>query len=263
MNQQPPPSSQNAGPQSDARRQVVLRFPMSVPRLVYVLLGVNVVIFLYFFSLSLDDRLFFLENWAKVNAYIHDGEYYRLFTAMFLHLDVMHIFFNGLALYLFGRDVEGLFGTPRFAIIYFLGGLSGSLASLVFSEAPSAGASGAVFAVFGATMVYLYHHRRLHGPGGRRMLSRLVSLMVLNLMLGFIGSSDIGRYRIDNAAHIGGLFGGVVLAWFIAPTYRVARDADDPGKLRVVDENPFEKWALPAALYAMGLLVVTVYAVTV
>lgn len=257
---QPSPPPQNAGPQPGAR-QIVLRFPIAPPRLMVILLGINVVIFMYYFNLSYDNKLRFLEDWVKVNAYIRDGEYYRLFTAMFVHLDLMHMLFNGMALYYLGRDVEGLFGTPRFAIIYFFGGLSGSLASFVFSEAPSAGASGAIFAVFGAMMVYLYHHRSLHGKGGQMMLSRLVMLMVLNLMIGFIGSSDIGRFRVDNAAHIGGLIGGVVLAWFIAPAYRVARDVVDPRQLRVVDTNPFAKWARPAALYAVGLLALTVYAV--
>lgn len=261
MNQSPPPSPPSTG-QPPAPRQIMVRFPVSPPRLTYILLGINVLIFMYFFSLPYNDQLAFLEKWSKVNAYIRDGEYYRLFTAMFLHLDLMHILFNMLALYYFGRDVEALYGTPRFALIYFLGGLSGSLASFVFLDAPSAGASGAIFAVFGAAMVYFYHHRSLHGAGGRAVLSRLLMLMFINLAIGFIGSSDIGRFRVDNAGHIGGLIGGVALAWFIAPAYRPERDPENPTVVRVVDDNPFEKWAMPAALYAIGLLIVTVYAVT-
>ena len=161
----PAPPAPPPGP-----RRVAVRMPVDAPRLTYALLAIIVLIGLYTFSLSADDQNQFFTDWAKINVLIQDGEYYRLFTSMFLHLNVTHLLFNGYALYVLGRDVEGLFGTARFAVIYFLGGLSGSLASFVFTNAPSVGASGAIFAIFGALMVYFYQHRDLHGAAGRQHL---------------------------------------------------------------------------------------------
>ena len=250
------------GPDQPPRvvRRIAVQMPVAEPRLVYGLLGVIVLIFLYSFSLSPVERNLFFSDWAKVNPAIRDGEYYRLFTSMFLHLNLTHILFNGYALYVLGRDVESLFGTARFAVIYFLGGLSGSLASFIFTDAPSVGASGAIFAIFGAEMVYFYQNRRLHGEMGRRHLNQLIFLMLLNLGLGFFSSATSG-FRLDNAGHIGGLVGGVVLAWFIGPEFEVAQDASTVTGLRVVDRNQPRQWAGVSLAYAVGLAAMTVYAV--
>ncbi len=250
---QPPPPP---GP-----RRIAVRMPVAEPRLTYILLAIIVVIGLYTFTLPIDARNQFFTDWAKINGPIRNGEYYRLFTSMFLHLNLMHLLFNGYALYIIGRDVESLFGSVRFALIYFLGGLSGSLASFVFVSAPSLGASGAIFAIFGAEMVYFYQHRELHGAAGRRHLQQLFFIMLLNLGLGFFSTTGATSFRIDNAGHIGGLVGGIVLAWFIGPAYRVHRDPEAEGGLTVVDENPIERWVLPSLLYTVGLVAILAYAV--
>lgn len=260
--QSPPPDSPQSPPTPQGARPVAVLMPLTQPRLVFVLLGINVLLFMYYFRLSTLDQYRFLLDWGKVNEFIRDGEYYRLFTSMFLHLNLTHIVFNGYALYVLGRDVESLFGTARFAVIYFLGGLSGSLASFVFTDALAVGASGAIFAIFGAEMVYFYHHRKLHGAWGRRHLQQLVFLMVLNLGLGFFSTTGATEFRIDNAGHIGGLVGGVVLAWFVGPDYTVERDLSVQGGFRVKDENPVQRWVLPSILYAVGLAAVTIYAVS-
>jgi len=256
-----PPSDSPEPPHPPTVRRVAVRMTVAEPRLTYVLLGVIVLIFLYFFSLPTREQIVFLTDWAKINGPIHHGEYYRLFTSMFLHLNLTHIIFNGYALFVLGRDVEALFGTPRFAIIYLLGGLSGSLASFIFTDAPSVGASGAIFAIFGAEMVYFYQHRELHGTAGRQHLTHLVILMLINLGLGFFASTGATSFRIDNAGHIGGLVGGVVLAWFIGPAYRLQRDPTAESGFSVVDKNPVERWALVSVAYAAGLAALMVYAV--
>lgn len=256
-NDQPPPRQMPPGLQ-----RIAVRLPVAPPRLMYVLLASIVLIGLYTFSLPFDDRMRFFTDWAKINELIRDGEYYRLLTSMFLHLNITHLLFNGYALYVIGRDVELLFGTVRFALIYFLGGLSGALASFVFTSAPSVGASGAIFAIFGAEMVYFYQHRELHGAAGRAHLQQLIFIMALNLGLGFFSTTGAANFRIDNAGHIGGLIGGVVLAWFIGPAYRVRQDPAIEGGLTVVDENPFARWAIPSLLYTAGLAAIIVYAVT-
>ncbi|NDJ76199.1 MAG: rhomboid family intramembrane serine protease [Chloroflexi bacterium] len=253
------PQLPDDGNMNSSTRRVAIKMPVVQPRVTFALLGVLALIFLYYLSLSpgvSGGQEAFLNDWAKVNDLVRDGEYYRLFTSMFVHLDMIHILFNGYALYLFGRDVESLFGHVRFGVIYFLGGLSGSLASFIFTDAPSVGASGAIFAIFGAEMVYFYQHRQLHGEAGRRHLNRLLFFMLLNLAFGFTYS------RIDNAGHIGGLIGGVVLAWFIGPDYSVQRDPTTESGLSVVDDNPIQRWALPSVLYAVGLVVLSVYAIS-
>jgi len=262
--QPPQPSGDSPEPpQPSGVRRVAVRMAVAEPRLTYVLLGVIVLIFFYFFSLSAREQIFFLNDWAKINEAIRDGQYYRLFTSMFLHLNLTHLIFNGYALFVLGRDVEALFGTPRFAIIYLLGGLSGSLASFIFTDAPSVGASGAIFAIFGAEMVYFYQHRELHGTAGRQHLTQLVVLMLINLGLGFFASTGATSFRIDNAGHIGGLVGGVVLAWFIGPAYRLQRDPTAESGFSIVDRNPIGRWALASVAYAAALAVLMVYAVMV
>jgi rhomboid protease GluP len=257
--EQPPPSHQPPDPPSGFRR-IAVRMPVAEPYLTYVLLGIIVLIYMYFFSLPGPKQTQFLVDWAKDNQAIRRGEYYRLFTSMFLHLNPMHIFFNGYALYVIGRDVEALFGHIRFAIIYFLGGLSGSLASFIFTSAPSVGASGAIFAIFGAEIVYFYHHRHLHGEMGRRHLNQLFILMLINLGLGLFSTAT--DFRIDNAGHIGGLVGGIVLAWFIGPAYSIKADSSAESGYQVADDNPIQQWALPSILYAVTLAVLIVYAVS-
>lgn len=263
---EPPPSPDRSPapqrPSPPGMRRVAVRMPVAAPRLTYALLGVIVLVFMYTVSMTFDELNRFFGEWAKVNEAIRDGEYYRLFTSMFLHLNLMHIFFNGYALYVFGRDVEAFFGHVRFALIYFLGGLSGSLASFIFTPNPSVGASGAIFAIFGAEMAYFYQHRNLHGEAGRRHLNQLIGLMVVNLALGFFSTTGATEFQIDNAGHIGGLVGGVVLAWFIGPAYNVKHDQSVKGGFSVVDENPIQRWALPSVLYAIGLVIAIVYAVT-
>jgi rhomboid protease GluP len=259
----PPPNRPPEPPDPLERRRVAIPMPVVEPRLTYILIGAIVLIFMYYLGLSTAvERNTFLNDWAKINQRVRDGEYYRLLTSMFLHFNLMHIIFNGYALYIIGRDVEALFGHVRFALIYFLGGLSGSLASFIFTSAPSVGASGAIFAIFGAEMVYFYQNRELHGQAGRRHLNQLIILMVINLGLGFLSTTDGSRFRIDNAAHIGGLVGGVVLAWFIGPAYSVTRDPTAESGHRIVDQNSIQQWALPSVLYAVGLLVAVIYSVT-
>jgi membrane associated rhomboid family serine protease len=134
------------------------------------------------------------------------GDYYRLFTAMFLHLSLLHILFNGWALLIFGRFVEQALGRVAFAIVFLLGGLCGSVASYLFGPINelSAGASGAIVALFGAFIVYNF--RRRDQAMSRANLQSAVMIILLNLLL------TLGVSQIDWRAHLGGLVGGAVLA---------------------------------------------------
>lgn len=200
------------------------RIPMAQPRWTYVLLGVNVVVFLVMtvfgaryglgINGSQDTRVLVIFG-AMQNQLIAQGEYYRLLTSMFLHIGLIHLAFNSYALYILGQDVERLYGSARFLLIYFLSGLGGSLASFVLGNAGvSAGASGAIFGLVGTEIVYFYLHRSTFGQRGQAQLRSLLMLAGINLFLGFTIPG------INNLAHMGGLVFGALLGWILAPKYR-------------------------------------------
>lgn len=135
------------------------------------------------------------------------GEYYRLFTCMFLHFGIEHLFNNMLVLLFLGDTLEREVGKIRYLVIYIGGGLAGNVISAWHSYrtqdfAVSAGASGAVFAVIGALLfVVAIHKGRLEQITGRRLF--LMAALTL-----FQGFTSIG---VDNWAHIGGLISGLIL----------------------------------------------------
>lgn len=148
------------------------------------------------------DGLFLLGS--KVNILIAFGEFWRLLTSMFLHADILHLLFNMLMLHFIGRDIEHLFGKGKFLVIYLAGGLIGSGASYLFTDANSVGASGAIFALLGANLYLLKLnpkvYKAIYGTD-------LIALIIFNIVLG------IAKPNIDMAGHIGGLIGGFFTAY--------------------------------------------------
>ena len=152
---------------------------------------------------------------ALFGPFIANGEYWRLFTAMFLHIGFMHLLSNAIALIIFGGLMERIFGHYRFTSIYVLAGLSGSLASYTFNPVViGAGASGAIFGVLGALTAFFLIRRDVLGNVGRQYLSALGLIGGINLFFGFIIPG------IDNWAHLGGLVGGFLLGLALSPRYR-------------------------------------------
>ncbi|NJO04342.1 MAG: rhomboid family intramembrane serine protease [Chloroflexaceae bacterium] len=142
------------------------------------------------------------------------GEYWRLITATFLHGNLIHIGLNGLALYVIGQQVERLYGTVRFLLIYAVAGLAGSVASYVFNPTPSVGASGAIFGLFGAMALFYFTTRNITGAMGERQFQSMLMLIGFNLVFGFFASNVI-----DNWGHLGGLIGGVAAAFLLVPRF--------------------------------------------
>ena len=140
---------------------------------------------------------------------IADGQYWRLFTAMFLHAGVLHIGFNAYALWLFGSIVESNLGRPRMVVIYVLSGFLASVASYAFGPVSSVGvgASGAIFGIFGAFIAFNY--RRRHLAMAEANLRWAGMLIVLNILLAFAFGG-----RIDWRAHLGGLIAGLAAGTF-------------------------------------------------
>lgn len=212
---QPPPAP-------EPQRGYVVRLPLGGVRAVWALLALNVAIFVIPLLLDLAGlRLSgvpisdYIAAWgAKSNDAIRrQGEYYRLLTSMFLHGNLLHIAFNAYALYALGPEAERIYGTPRFLAAYFLAGLSGGIASYTFSPYDSVGASGAIFGLIGALGAFYYSSRELFGDIARRQLGSLITVVMINLFIGF------SVPRIDNYAHIGGLLGGVLAGWLLAPRF--------------------------------------------
>ena len=144
---------------------------------------------------------------------VQKGDWWRLLTATFLHSGFLHVGMNMLGLYGAGVTVERIYGPRLFAIIYFGSGLLGSALSLHFSaqHAVGVGASGAVFGVAGALLVATFQHREnLPKTFSKQTISGIGIFVLYSLVQG------LGKQGIDNAAHIGGLIGGCVLA-FVLP----------------------------------------------
>lgn len=242
----------------EGNRRVMLHIPVAKPRLTYVLIGINAAIFVIAFFVLSEFQRNDLYNWGASNQFfvLQQGEFHRLLTAMFLHGGIAHVVFNMLALYYIGQNVERFFGTLRFALIYFLGGLAGSVLSVLLNDAQtfSVGASGAVFAIVGAELVFLYQHRKLFGDMAKAQLRNLLFIAVINLGVGFASNATTGGVAIDNWGHIGGLIGGVALAWFITPILIPKRHPVNENALTIEDINPLEKRYQQLVIYVSVLL---------
>jgi membrane associated rhomboid family serine protease len=134
---------------------------------------------------------------------IYDGAYYRLFTAMFIHYGLLHLAVNMWALWMLGRSLEAVLGPARFAALYVIGGLGGSVASFLIS--PGSLGAGASTAIFGLFAAYFVIARKLGRDTGG-----IIALLVVNLVLTFTISS------ISWQGHLGGLVTGGLVAAILA-----------------------------------------------
>ena len=174
------------------------------------LILLNILVFLIVeFTGSSQNTMHMLDCGAAFTPMIiQGGEYYRLFTCMFLHFGIYHIANNMLVLFVLGQRLEPVVGKIKFILIYLLGGLGGNIFSFITEMksadyAVSAGASGAVFAVMGAMLyVVIRNHGRIQDISVRQM----VIMAGFSLYFGFTSTG------VDNAAHVGGMVCGFILA---------------------------------------------------
>lgn len=178
-----------------------------------ILILINLMVFVLVEATgSSQDTMHMVKCGAVYIPYILErGEYYRIFTCMFLHFGMEHLANNMLVLFVLGQRLEPIVGKFKFLVIYILGGMGGSLVSLAADLrhqdfVVSAGASGAVFAVMGA-MIYVL----LRGRGRVADLSarQILIMAVFSVYLGFAAGG------VDNAAHLGGMACGFALAVFL------------------------------------------------
>lgn len=177
----------------------------------YVNLGIVAVNVLMFLIVELTGSSENTEHMVKYGAswlpYIRDGEYYRLFTCMFLHFGIYHLGNNMIVLLFLGDTLEQLTGHLKYGLICLGGGLIGSIVSCVHEYVSadyyvSAGASGCVFAVTGALLYIVFREK---GRLGILTVRRMVIMAALSVYNGVV---SVG---VDNYAHVGGLLGGFVL----------------------------------------------------
>ena len=186
------------------------------PIVTWALIAANLLVWLIMeASGGSQDPEVLLDFGAMYAPYIADGQYWRLFAAMFLHVGFAHLLFNSLGLLIFGVVVERLYGHFRFVAIYVLAGLAGSVASYLLNTITvGAGASGAIFGVMGAFAAFFVSSRHELGEAGRQSLSGIAVLLAINLFFGF------ATPQIDNWAHLGGLAGGFAVGLAFSPQYR-------------------------------------------
>jgi membrane associated rhomboid family serine protease len=197
------------------------------------------------------ERLLWLDKVA-----VAEGEYWRLITVTLLHANLIHLAFNMYALYLVGPIVERQYGAAWFVAFYLLCAAGGSVATFVLGPGRlGVGASGAIFGLFGILMAATRTHQPVLDREARRIVPQLGSIVMVNLVLGFVIPA------IDNLAHIGGLLTGLWLGFVVRPG-RVRtlpglwEQAGDDGRLqrRLV---PAIGLAVLVALLTAGILVGT------
>lgn len=188
--------------------------PAATPLVTYVLIGINVVMFVLQTMSSELERALVLFSPA-----VADGEWYRLLTSAFLHYGPMHIVFNMWALYVIGPPLEVALGRLRFTSLYLMSALGGSVVVYLLStlNGQTAGASGAVFGLFGATFVI--------GKKLNMDTRWVIGLIVINLVITFVVPN------ISWQGHLGGLVTGAAIATAYAYAPRKNRTAVQGGAL--------------------------------
>lgn len=175
-----------------------------------LLVSVNVIVFLVLSMQGMtEDAEFLLHHGAMYVPYVAEGgEFYRLFTCMFLHFGFEHLMNNMIVLLIIGWNLESIIGKTRFLLVYMASGLCGNIVSALWDisageYAVSAGASGAVFGLIGALLyVAICNRGNIGDISGRG----IVFMIVIMLYYGFVNTG------VDNAAHVGGLLSGFFFA---------------------------------------------------
>lgn len=209
-------------PNNVQRRMIRTRFWLSQnPRfLTYILIGLNVLVYLVLAFMSgniiniSDDALLIMG--AQLNGLVAEGQFWRIFTAMWLHFSIFHIGINMLSLFFVGTFIEVFYGKWRYLLIYLISGIIGGI--LTYFLAPpnafAAGASGAIAGVFGAIGAFFIVNRRALGPAANAMIGQWVFWLLLNVAF------DVYDTGIAWQDHLGGLVAGIILGIVLLPPLR-------------------------------------------
>ena len=172
----------------------------------YILIALNLAVYVYTSIIGnnfIETSDSVIRVYGQVNALVYEGAYWQLFTAIFIHADLLHLFGNMFFLLIFGLRAEELFSTTEYFLIYLLSGLTGNLLTLLLGpQLVSVGASGAIFGMFGAVAIYV---RRAIGQS---ILSALMYAFFL-LMISW-------GPNVNFLAHLGGLVAGLLIGYLLA-----------------------------------------------
>ncbi len=179
-------------------------------QITYSLILVNGIVYLLSAFLSLNIVDMDMQTLVNMGALygpltVLDAQWWRLFTAMFLHGGMTHLLMNMVSLYLIGRGAEMYFDKKSYLSIYLFSGLIGGLTSLyVHPVSVGVGASGAIFGVFGALAGFFLAHREKIATHTKAFMKEFAVIIGINLVIGFAIES------VDVSAHIGGLIIGFI-----------------------------------------------------
>jgi membrane associated rhomboid family serine protease len=184
---------------------------------VFILIFINVLVFLFEMSVGDWNDPEVLHRIGALEPYIvvAQREYWRLFTALFLHAGFLHLGFNLYALYILGPPLERAIGTIRFAACYLISGLASSAGVValtlmgVIQVAQLIGASGCIMGVVGAWAGFLLRHH--HAPLARQRLETIA--LIVAIQIGF----DLSTPQVSMSAHLCGLIAGFFLGLMLAP----------------------------------------------
>ena len=174
--------------------------------LTYLIIALNIIVYAYIAILSgnfIEIDYDVVRQYGQYNSFVLDGGYWQLFTAMFVHVNIIHLLGNMFFLLIFGLRAEELFKIQEYVLVYLLSGLAGNLLTLLFGPSMvSAGASGAIFGLFGACTIYI---RRAVGQS-------IIGALLYSFFLLMINT---GR-NVNNLAHLGGLVAGLLIGYVLA-----------------------------------------------
>ncbi len=161
---------------------------------------------------------------ANLGPLVAAGDLWRLVASMFLHANILHLAVNGYALWVLGRNLEAFYGPWAFLFLFVASGVLGSVASAVGSGGISVGASGGIYGLLGASIVFAFRFRGILPKRVVRVMGTwLLPWVVLNVALGMLVP------QIDLLAHLGGLMGGAILALGLrAPALEEAAGRESP-----------------------------------
>ncbi len=197
---------------------------------VLILILFNAAAFLFEISFGNwnDPEVFHRIGALEPYAVVVQGQYWRLFTALFVHAGFAHLLFNLFALYVLGPPLERSIGAMRFALCYLISGLVSSAGVVLLTMigliqvAQLVGASGCIMGIVGAWAGFLVQHR--HAPHAKQRLANI--LMIVAIQTAF----DLSTPQVSMAAHLCGLIAGFVLGFILAPRTLSVAGIGDPGR---------------------------------
>lgn len=184
----------------------------TAPLFALVLIGANVLVYSWEVATgALQSKESIIAAGAIYGEKVLAGQTWRLFTGMFLHAGAGHLVGNCLAIYVLGLASQRAWGAYRSLCIYFTTGLAASLLSAVSQPKPAVGASGAIFGLSGAIIVFFSRHSGSFHMRSRRIGSALLGWGLYSFAMGYLTP------YVDNWAHLGGLVAGII-AGFVFPS---------------------------------------------